>query len=96
MISTPTSRVSLDHQIFSSLAESQVVRNQQQFSRLLGRSPSYFSAMQSKQMPISVSSLVKLALELRKRAAYDSNTQRSALLNSLCDTIYSEICDRSL
>ena len=96
MTTQSTNRVLLDHQIFKTLAHSQLVNNQYDFSRLLGRCPSYFSAVQAKRMPISVSSLVKLAAELQSRANSDRNPERVAVIQSVCNTLYSEIYARSV
>ena len=88
--------VLLDSQIFKTLSHSQLVANQYDFSRLLGRCPSYFSAVQTKKMPISVAALVRLAAELQSRAKTDNNPERVAVIKSVCDTLYSEIYARSL
>lgn len=96
MTNNPQSHVLLDHQIFSQLASCDIVTNQYDFSRLLGRSPSYFSAIRAKKLPISVPSLIKLASELQAKAKSDPDRTRLSVINAVCETIYSEIYARSL
>ena len=46
-------------------------------------------------MPISVVGLVRLAVELRKRALYEPNPNRAEALKGLWEFLQDEICDRA-
>jgi hypothetical protein len=88
-------RLATDQSLLKALTDLHVVGSQYDFSRLLGKSPAYFSCIQSKQMPISVVGLVRLAMELRKRALYETNTHKATALVGLCEFLQDEICDRA-
>lgn len=96
-MTTPTyqQRLHTDQSLLRALTELRVVSSQYDFSRLLGKSPAYFSCIQSKQMPISVVGLVRLAVELRKRALYEPNPNRADALKGLWEFLQDEICDRA-
>ena len=96
-MTTPTyqQRLQTDQSLLKALTELRVVGSQYDFSRLLGKSPAYFSCIQSKQMPISVVGLVRLAVELRKRALYEPNPNRADALKGLWECLQDEICDRA-
>ncbi len=88
-------RLSTDQSLLKALTELHVVSSQYDFSRLLGKSPAYFSCIQSKQMPISVVGLVRLAMELRTRAIYETNVHKADALKGLCQFLQDEICERA-
>ena len=96
-MTTPTyqQRLQTDQSLLKALTELRVGGSQYDFSRLLGKSPAYFSCIQSKQMPISVVGLVRLAVELRKRAVYETNPSRADAFKGLWECLQDEICDRA-
>ena len=96
-MNTPTyqNRTNIDQDLLKALTALHVVSSQYDFSRLLGKSPAYFSCIQSKQMAISVAGLVRLAVELRKRAVYETNTHKAVALKELCEFLHEEICARA-
>jgi hypothetical protein len=91
MTTQSAQHVLLDRQIFKTLSHSQLVAGPHDFSRFLGCCPSYFSAAQTKRMPISVPALVKLATELQSRAKTERDPERVTVIKSVCNTLYSEI-----
>jgi hypothetical protein len=86
----------LDHKIYTILNRSNVVRSQSEFSQLCGKCTSYFSALQSKQIPISVAALVRLNLNVRRMAeAASLSTHRRQLLLQMSGLLETEICSRA-
>ena len=60
----------------------------------MGKSDSYFSSLQCKNTPVSVSALAKLVSELRKLSSSETNERRKFVLWSFTDTLSSEIYRR--
>jgi hypothetical protein len=87
-------QVLIDHKIFTNLQKMHVVESQYDFSRLMGKSDGYFSSLQCKQTPMSVSALAKLVFELRKLSTSEPNERKKSVLSSLTDTLSSEIYRR--
>jgi hypothetical protein len=91
-----STKLLLDHNIYTILNRSNVVRSQSEFSQLCGKCSSYFSALQSKQIPISVAALVRLNLNVRRMAeAASSSTRRRQLLLQMSGLLETEICSRA-
>lgn len=87
-------QVLIDHKIFTSLQKMHIVESQYDFSRLMGKSDSYFSSLQCKQTPVSISALANLVCELRKLSNSEPNSRKKSLISSLTETLSSEIFKR--
>lgn len=87
-------QVLIDHKIFTSLQKMNIVESQYDFSRLMGKSDSYFSSLQCKKIPVSISALANLVCELRKISNSEPNSRKKSLLSSLTETLSSEIFNR--
>jgi hypothetical protein len=85
----------IDYKIYSSLAKLRVCESQYAFSKLMGRSPSYFSCLQSQKMALSVLSLLKLKHAVLSVANAESHPRKQTLLRDLCGILDAEVSRRS-
>ena len=72
-----------------------LVQNQWELSALCGRTPSWFSAIKARQLPLTAAAAINLSIKLRYLANRDEHDSKRDSILALSNSILQDALDRA-